>query len=193
MRPKLKLLLMLAVSTWILIFTDHITLGVISAASFALLFYLRIYRKYIYWAKPLLIIVAMILLIQSFTYAGIGFSVQGLREGALYSVRFMTLLALASLFIHTTGTRRMADAFGFLPASVSEVLVLALALLPGMEALTGSIINAQKARGHSFRSPNIFRTYFPILVPLFGKTLERSGRMALAMEARGYGAKEMHA
>ena len=60
-------------------------------------------------------------------------------------------------------------------------------MLPNVSLLASKVMNAQKARGLNFRSPNVTRTYFPVMVPLLAKTLERSEKMALAMEARGFG------
>jgi energy-coupling factor transporter transmembrane protein EcfT len=82
---------------------------------------------------------------------------------------------------------RLAEAFSFLPGSLSQIFVLSLALVPGVGDLAGNIVRSQKARGMNFRSPNIFTTYMPVLVPLFGKTLYKSEKMSLAMQARGYG------
>jgi energy-coupling factor transport system permease protein len=81
---------------------------------------------------------------------------------------------------------RMPEAFSFLPGSLRHVFVLSLALIPQVTELAGKVIAAQKARGLSFRTPNIARTYAPVMVPIFAKMLEKSERMALAMEARGF-------
>jgi energy-coupling factor transporter transmembrane protein EcfT len=93
------------------------------------------------------------------------------------------------VFAETTPPGQMSYAFGFLPFSISQVLTLSLMMLPGVVALVRNIVTAQKARGMSFRSPNVLRTYLPVMVPLFGKMLYRSEKMGLAMKARGYGVK----
>jgi energy-coupling factor transport system permease protein len=69
------------------------------------------------------------------------------------------------------------------------VLMLSLKLLPLVKDEAIKIINAQKSRGLNFKSLNFSRTYFPVMIPLFSKTLERSNRLALAMESRGFEGK----
>jgi len=186
MRPKLKLLLILLIAAGIFAFTEPFIILAASAAAVSLIFAFRLQRNYFLWVKPLSLMAAAIILLQSFPPPIFAFSAQGVFFGILYAARFVTLLALIAIFVHTTGMSRLAEAFDFLPGSISQTMVLTLALLPRLSDLTEKIINAQKSRGHSFRSANIFRTYFPVLVPLFAKTLERSERMALAMQARGY-------
>jgi energy-coupling factor transport system permease protein len=186
MKPKLNLLLIFMITTVMLLFTSPVIIATMAASAMLLLFAFRLHRNFILWVKPIFLVVVVIILLQTFASPLFVFSVEGFYFGILYAARFLTMLAFISIFVHTTGVPRLAEAFDFLPKAISQVIVLALALLPSMTELTEKILNAQKCRGLNFRSPNIFRTYFPVLVPLFAKTLERSERMALAMQARGY-------
>ena len=47
---------------------------------------------------------------------------------------------------------------------------------------TGSVL---KTICLDFRTINLLKVYPPLLVPLFAKSIERSEKMALAMQARG--------
>jgi len=186
MSPKLKLLVLILISSGMLIFTNFILIIIITISAFIILFTRGIQGKFTSWVKPLFLVFLLVVLLQSFTFSGFGFSLEGFYSGVLYAMRLLMLTTLVFLFVQTTRVGGLAEAFDFMPTSISQVLVLALSLLPNMTELIKQIVNAQKSRGLNFRSPNIFRTYFPILIPLFAKTLYRSEHMALAMQARGF-------
>lgn len=186
MNPKLKLLLLILASSSMLIFTNFIFIGAIAIAAFIMLFAKGIQEKLIPWIKPLLLVFLAVVLLQSLTFSGFGFSLEGFYWGILYATRLLTLITLVFLFVQTTTISQLVEAFNFLPATILQILILTLSLLPNMTDLTGKIVNAQKSRGLNFKSFNIFKTYFSILIPLFAKTLYRSEKMALAMQARGF-------
>ncbi|MBN2330519.1 MAG: hypothetical protein JXC85_01780 [Candidatus Aenigmarchaeota archaeon] len=188
MNPKLKLLLVFLTTSILLVFPNMILIFSITALSVALLVAKGLHNNYIIWSKAIAIIMLVIIALNSFTYSAAGFSTAGFYLGLMIAMRFLAFLSLVTIFVHTTATNELKDAFSFLPRTISTIFFLALVLLPKMAMLLENIVNAQKSRGLNFRSPNIFRTYFPVLVPLFGKALTQSERMALAMEARGWAA-----
>jgi energy-coupling factor transport system permease protein len=61
---------------------------------------------------------------------------------------------------------------------------IALAFVPQVIMQLGAIRDAQRIRGHRFRS---WRDGLPLVVPLLSGGLERSIQLAEAMDARGYG------
>ena len=109
--------------------------------------------------------------------------------GITISLRLFVVLSLVFAFVSTTSMKELFESFTFLPSELALMLMLSLRLLPLVKDETIKIINAQKARGLNFKSLNFFRTYFPVMIPLFSKTLERSNRLALAMESRGFEGK----
>lgn len=185
MNPKLKLLMLILVSSSMLVFTNFILIGSIAIAAFIMLLVSGIQKKFTPWIKPLFLVFLVVVLLQSLTFSGFGFSLEGFYYGVLYSTRLLSLITLVFLFVQTTPMNSLVEALNFMPTSILQVLILTLSFLPNITELTEKIINAQKCRGLNFRSLNIFRTYFPILIPLFAKTLYRSEKMALAMQARG--------
>ena len=187
MNPKLKLLALILMSSTMMFFTNFLFIGVTAFTLVTLLFVFGVHRRFIPWIKPLTLAFVIIVLLQSLTFNGTFLSIGGFYYGILFSLRIFALVTLIFLFVETTPASRLAEAFDFLPESISQVLVLALALMPSVTNLTENIINAQKSRAMSFRTLNVFRTYFPVLVPLFAKMLYRSEHMSLAMQARGYG------
>ncbi len=188
MNPKLKLVLIILISTTMIVYPDRMLLRIMLIASVGLIVVLHLERRFFSWLKPLVIAFAAIIMIQSLTFNGVFLSAEGLFYGLLFAARLYVLVALVFLFTETTPASKLAEAFDFLPRDISQVTVLSMSLIPSVTDLAGKVINAQKSRAMSFRNPNIFRTYFPVLVPIFGKMLYRSEHMSLAMQARGYGA-----
>lgn len=167
-----------------LIWVILLFLSVISIVSI-----LRIQSKLFKWIKPILIICVFIILVDTFTYSPIEFTTEGLIFGFKVSLRLLTLLIIVFAFISTTSPKQLLESFSFLPSGIALMLTIAFRLLPVVEDRIVKIVNAQKARGMSFKTLNPFRNYFPVLIPLFGKTLEGSYRLALAMESRGFEGK----
>jgi len=186
MNPKVKLLLLLIVSSAMLLYPNPVLIIPVAVLSLALLHAKGHSGEFVIWIKPLFLVFLTVILLNTFTLGGLGFTLEGFYFGVIFSLRIFTLFTLVFLFVRTTPLGRLAEAFDFMPGSFSQILVLALSLMPRIADLTEKIMNAQKSRGLNFRSPNVTKTYFPILVPLFAKTLDHSERMALAMKARGF-------
>ena len=186
MNLKLKLLILIIASSSMLIFANFILIVTIATIAFTLLIINKLQEKFIPWIKPLLLVFLIVIFLQSLTFSGLGLSLAGFYWGILYASRLLTLVTLVFLFVQTITISQLAETFNFLPVTLSQILILTLSLLPNMTELTEKIVNAQRARGLNFKSFNIFKTYFPILIPLFAKTLYRSEKMALAMQARGF-------
>jgi len=186
MNPKIKLLSLILLSSMMLFFTNFIFISILAVSALILIFIFGAQENFVKWVKPLLFVFIIVVLLNTFTFSGLFGSIVGFQFGVLYALRLFVLMTLVFLFVQTTSVSGLGKAFDFMPRSISQVLVLTLALIPQVTELTEKILNAQKSRGLNFRSPNIFRTYFPVLVPLFAKTLDRSEHMALAMQARGF-------
>jgi energy-coupling factor transport system permease protein len=191
MNPKIKLAMLICVSVSMVAFPNLLFVSCISAACVALIAFFRLGRAFLPWLKTIIIVSAVVVAVQLLTLGGGFMTLEALARGALYSLRLFSLLSAVFLFTQTTKTSRLPEAFSFLPRSLRHVFVLSLALIPQVTELAGKVIAAQKARGLSFRTPNVARTYAPVMVPIFAKMLEKSERMALAMEARGFGESDV--
>jgi len=186
MNSKIKLLLLIIISTCALFIKDLLYISLFSITIIISIFLLRIHSKLLEWVKPISIICFFIVILQTFTYAALKFSFEGLMFGIVMSLRLFFVLSVVFIFVSTTPVKELFESFSFLPSELAIMLMLAFRLLPLVNDETLKIINAQKSRGLNFKSLNFFKTYFPILVPLFSKTLEKSNRLALAMESRGF-------
>ncbi len=187
MSPKLKIVAMLAMSSALIAFPDLRLISAVSAALAALIASFRLSRRFLSWLKPMLLVFVVVVLLQSVELAAPVFTASGFLDGMMFSLRIFALVSAVFLLVETTPAGRLHEAFFFLPGTMRHLMAMALAMLPWISELAGNVMNAQRARGIDFRSPNLSRTYVPLLVPMFAKTLDRSERMALAMEARGFG------
>ena len=114
-------------------------------------------------------------------------SAEALGRGVAYVAR---LLAMSSAGVVVLVTTRPSDLFGALrrlrvPHAVALVLATTMELVPLLGRELALVLEAQRARG--LRATG-FRALVPALVPVFVGAFERMGRLAIAMEARGYGA-----
>ena len=187
MNPKIKLFSLAVLSSVMIIFPNPLFIAVITTISVNAIFLKRVHVRFMPWIKPLFLVFFMIVVFQSISVSGLFFSLEGVYFGVFFSLRLLALISLVFLFVETTPASELVSAFSFLQKDLSQILMLALSMVPGVAVLGENIINSQKSRGMNFMHPNIFRTYFPVLIPLFAKTLYRSEKMSLAMQARGYG------
>jgi energy-coupling factor transport system permease protein len=105
--------------------------------------------------------------------------------GALSATAIATLLLAAAAF--NTAVRQ-GDIVRLTPGSVASLGIaggIALTMIPQTIAAARDIYDAQRSRGHRFRSLGDARGF---VVPLLGTGLERAITLSEALEARGFGA-----
>ncbi len=112
---------------------------------------------------------------------------EALARGVSFVSRLLAMETAAVVLLVTT---RPADLFGALhrlhvPRPVALLLATTLQLVPVVQRELVIVLDAQRARGMRARG---VRAIVPALLPVFVSTFERVGRLAIAMEARGYGA-----
>lgn len=124
----------------------------------------------------------------------------GVRLAVVYSLRVVLLVAGAALM--TASTTPLALSRGleglmrplrrWLPVTdFAMMLSIALRFIPTLLEELQSLRFAQAARGARFDEGRLWhrmRALLPLLIPLLVLSLRRADEIALAMEARGYGA-----
>lgn len=176
---RIKLFLVFIISNILLFYKEALYLNLIFFLF--ILFYVFIKEKfsvYISWLKPLFIAVMIIFIIQLLTK-------ESLIVSALSSLRILSLSSLIFLLIQTTRLSLIVKALKFLPAQLSFVLSLSLGMIPQLTKEIKQVTIAQQARGHKINW-NIFKSYLPILLPLFTKSFIRSEQISISMQARGF-------
>lgn len=114
-------------------------------------------------------------------------------------LRLVLLISGASLLSLTTTPVELADGLESLMAplklikvpvrDIAMIMSIALRFIPTLFEETNKIISAQKARGASFDTGNIFaraKALLPVLIPLFVNSFRRADELAFAMDARCY-------
>ncbi len=128
----------------------------------------------------------------------LGFSYEGLRFGAFFSLRLAVVVSLASLLTLTTSPIEITDGlerllnplrrFGFPAHELAMMVTIALRFIPVLIEEAERLHKAQLARGADFSGGPIRRArqLLPLLVPLFLSAFARADRLAIAMESRCY-------
>jgi energy-coupling factor transport system permease protein len=112
------------------------------------------------------------------------FTLEMVAYGLVSGVRLLTILAVFGAF------NAAADHYGLLRRTpgflrgAGLAVTIALAFVPQTLTQLAAIREAQRVRGHRFRT---WRDALPLLVPLISGGIERSLQLAEAMDSRGYG------
>lgn len=210
--PRTKLLTTVAVASWVFMATTIGMLGFIWIALGVALLASRIPWKYfltsllpIVWVLVFLAIIQIVLEHRGTTLWQFGIlqiTDQGL-VGALFLVmRLVALFAASALLTLTTSPLQLARGLESLLAPLKRIgvpieafslmLTIALRFIPTMLDELLMIVKAQTARGADFSSKHLktrLEALMALLIPLFVLSFRRADRLALAMEARGYGAQ----
>ena len=176
---RIKLFLVFLFSNILLFYKEAIYLNII----FFLLILIYVFIKqkfsvFVTWLRPLFIVTIIIFSIQLLTK-------EGLVLGLISSLRILSLSSLIFLLIYTTQLSLIIKALSFLPVQVSYILSLSLGMIPQLSKEVKEIVIAQQTRGHKINW-NIFKSYLPILIPLFTKSFIRSEQISISMQTRGF-------
>jgi energy-coupling factor transporter transmembrane protein EcfT len=124
----------------------------------------------------------------------LGVTVEALFYAAGMALKLETFLAASILFLSITRVEEFTEALRALglPYRVSFAIALAFRLVPLFLSSAFAVVAAQQARGLDFSRGSVIarlRLYVPVIVPVFMGALRRADAMAIALEARGFGAE----
>jgi len=124
---------------------------------------------------------------------------EGIIKGTSLASRIALMITEASLLGYTTTPKELSDglAKAFRPLKkigmnideMSIMVMIAFRFIPVMLEEANDLMDAQASRGVEFENCSVFtktKNVFTLLMPLFIGSIERSGDLAMAMEARGY-------
>ena len=132
----------------------------------------------------------------------LNFTTQGLIAGFVVLIRFITLILVISLTSFTLSTSdliyglksllRPLNWLGIPSEDIIMVFQITLRFLPMLGQSTEQIAKSQAARGAAWgiKKQNLIeriKTIYPVIIPMFLTSLQKSENMALAMDSRGYG------
>ena len=129
---------------------------------------------------------------------------EGLIKGTQLASRIALMITEASLLSYTTTPKELAGGLtkafsplkkiGLRTDEIAIMIMIAFRFIPVMLEEANNLMDAQASRGVEFENCSVFtktKNVFTLLMPLFIGSIERSGDLAMAMEARGYsGANE---
>jgi energy-coupling factor transport system permease protein len=120
-------------------------------------------------------------------------------ESFLYSLArtgLMILMVSAGMILITT-TRNEELVLGMirlgLPYRVGFAISTSLRLVPTIASSTMTISQAQRSRGLDLDTGNVLdriKKFLPLLVPVFLSTIRNTNIFAMALESKGFGARE---
>ncbi len=182
---RFKLVALLLVST---IFVLVRSLPVIAVASGAIMVLTLVQTGRFHTKTRLLTIIGItcfVLLFQLLFHTGVSIQ-ERLIEGAMASLRIISLSLLVFLFSETTSLSSLASSISFMPRDVRLMITISLALLPAILYEFSIIRMVQETRGYQPRAINVFRSFFPVIIPLLNRTLSRAEHIAIVLQTRGF-------
>jgi energy-coupling factor transporter transmembrane protein EcfT len=107
------------------------------------------------------------------------------------SLRFVSFIVTGLLFVTVTSNEELVAGLRSLgvPYAFCFAVGTALRLFPTLLGATGTVRQAQEARGHDLRSGSPLqrvRNYIPLLIPVFMTAIRNVQTQAMALEARGF-------
>ncbi|NQU07661.1 MAG: energy-coupling factor transporter transmembrane protein EcfT [Candidatus Abyssubacteria bacterium] len=113
--------------------------------------------------------------------------------GALTAIKIVAILVAGIVFLATTRNEEIT--IGLVKMGVPYVMCFAfstaLRLVPTFAATGATVVEAQRCRGLELGSGSLWsrmRAYIPLMAPIFLVSIRNANLMAMALEARGFGA-----
>ncbi|HEY1011235.1 MAG TPA: energy-coupling factor transporter transmembrane component T, partial [Herpetosiphonaceae bacterium] len=111
-------------------------------------------------------------------------TLEQLVSGATRGLRLWTVLLIVGAFNASVNHYRLLRRTPRILLHAGLIVTIALAFVPQTVLRLRAVRDAQRLRGHRFRS---WRDALPLMIPLLSGGLERALLLAESMEARGYG------
>jgi len=120
---------------------------------------------------------------------------QSLQYGLANALRIQAMLVSGITFLSTTKNEEIALGLARLrvPFAVSFTLSTALRLVPTLVGTASRVVEAQQARGLDLKRGRLrerVRRHIPLLGPILLVTLRNANQLAMALEAKGFGARK---
>ncbi len=122
-------------------------------------------------------------------------SVESLYFSIARTMLMILMISAGMILISTTRNEELVNGMILLgmPYRVGFAISTALRLVPTIVSSTITISQAQRSRGLDLDSGNLvqrIRKFLPLLVPVFLSTIRNTNIFGMALESKGFGAKE---
>jgi len=202
--PRTKLFALCTSFVLALLFNNPAYLGILLAAVIAIGLWARLplksFRAYLLFALWFLILGVVIwpfyihqgsVVLQ---ISGVQFTSDGLLFGLAMGLRVALMVTAAGVWMMSTSPQHIT--LGLLrlglPYKAGMVMSSTIRFVPLINAERATIIEAQRARGLDLKRGNPFQRalrYVAVIGPMLVRTLDMAQSLALAMEARAFGAR----
>ena len=131
-----------------------------------------------------------------FTIGGLTVMQEGVLHGMGMGLRLNAMLISGIVLLSTTAIEELGEAANRLgvPRPLGFSLSLAFRWVPTLLGSIGAVIQAQRSRGLDVHSKSVvgkIRRYPPLIVPLIGHTLRQTNLLAMALESKGFAARQV--
>ena len=123
------------------------------------------------------------------------FEVEAVKYSIARTLVMVSLITTGMILLSTTRNEELV--IGMikvgLPYRVGFAISTSLRLVPTIASSTQTIAQAQRSRGLDLDSGNLLerlRKYIPLLIPVFISTIRSTNTFGMALEAKGFGARE---
>jgi len=126
--------------------------------------------------------------------AGYAISIDALAGAGLIILRYCTLVAALFTVLQTTPTAQLTQALAErgMPRSIEYILLMALQIIPDMQARAAAILEAQQSRGLVIKSiVSRVQALLPLIGPLVVGALVDIEERAMALELRAFAATSL--
>ena len=121
---------------------------------------------------------------ESWPIVGGAITLEAVIAGIVSGLNLLTILVVFAAFNAVVDHYQLLRATPAFLFQTGVVLSIAITFVPQMVLSAREIREAQRIRGHRFRS---LRDLLPLVMPLLASSLERAIQLAETMEARGFG------
>ncbi|WP_099223535.1 energy-coupling factor transporter transmembrane component T [Listeria costaricensis] len=201
--PSTKLMIVLTVTVISMFSTSPVVQYVLFGAAVLLsLFSGTIGKFFSTFFKSIFIIVLFIFLVQVFIVQNedsqplwwfIGYSEMGLQTSIDLSSRIIAISSIIIWFFQVTSVKDIISSLekARIPKKVTFVIAATIQLVPQMTKLSGTITDAQKARGIETEGSLWIRmkAFIPMIGPLVLTSIQQTDERVLTLEARGFSAQ----
>ena len=206
LNPKAKMIVLACFSAYSILLDNPTSLGCLLCISLAVVFSARLDSGKV---KAMLLMAAAITWGTMFSqgifyyneprtvlwapFDGLAFYQEGLRHGAIQSMRFSAMIILGLVFCWTTDSAAMFRGLTALkvPFVLAFMTVTAVRFLPTIMDETSQVMLAWRMRRGRFWSPNPFlmvTNWLGIIRPVLINCYRRSNILALSIQSRGFSA-----
>lgn len=172
-----KLIILFSTTTFMLLQQNWEVIVMVFFAVIFLVFALQPKKFPLQRFVPLLVIAAFIILFHLIFNTGIGYQ-ERIAIGAIEATKITTISLLVFLFTATTSINSIMLLFAFCPRKFKLVLTITFGILPAVMEEARNIKLIQNARGLHTNSFNLYKSFFPLIIPLLHRSFQRAERIA---------------